>query len=107
MNFTNSVDFSYKQQFDFIDSYGEIGLPEFAIQEDGPHQCICQDGFASFTDDDDNLVACFDCKNIDLDCISCSNTEVCDVCGTENKMLTPDGTSCIDKLYGCKIKFES
>ena len=75
--------------------------------EDGPHVCVCKAGFTPILDQDDNLVECFDCKEIDIDCDVCSSKDTCDECGSEDKMLSPDGTKCIDKLFGCKVKFES
>ncbi len=104
---TNPVDFSYDLTYKFLLSYGEEGLVDYAPMEDGPHQCVCLPGFTPILDEDDNLVECFDCREIDLDCVQCSTKDTCELCGTEDRILSPDGTHCVDKLYGCKVKFES
>lgn len=103
---TNPVDFSYDLTYKFVSSYGSEGVITYAPMVDGPYQCVCLPGFTPIFDEEEHLIQCFDCKEIDYDCISCSNTETCDACGTENKMLSPDGTRCVDKLNGCKVKFE-
>lgn len=103
---TNPVDFSYDLTMKFIESYGSESVLDYAPMEDGPHTCVCKPGFTPIFDDEDHLIACFDCKEIDVDCISCSKTDTCDQCGSLDRMLSPDGTKCVDKLNGCTIKPE-
>lgn len=73
MNMTNPIDFSYDLTFDFLDSYGEEGLIDYTPRADGPHFCQCAAGFNPIFDENENLVECFDCKEIDIDCIACSS----------------------------------
>jgi len=51
---------------------------DYAPMTDGPHTCVCKPGFTPIFDEDNHLIACFDCKDIDLDCVSCSTTDTCD-----------------------------
>jgi hypothetical protein len=103
---TNSYDFSSAIEYEFFDTYGEAGTLEYSLRKDGPHTCVCPAGFLSMFDEDDVLEECFDCREIDHDCAICSSKTECDACGSTDKMLSPDNTQCVDKLNGCKTKFE-
>jgi hypothetical protein len=69
------------------------------------NEVVCAPGFIQLADK-----SCFDCKNLDNNCASCSGTTketvTCDFCGSNLKMVAPDTFRCVDKIKGCKVPFD-
>jgi hypothetical protein len=76
-------------------SPGSYDLPKI----DGPYTCVCKEGFGWSEDDKE----CKDCSEIHYNCIDCSSSETCTECGSFLKMVSPDGSTCVDKITGCQI----